>query len=65
MNLDPHKYLTYVFNKGGECKSDADWDALVPGRVDISEVDHYYDLISSAKTDPERKEPYILRGKRN
>lgn len=65
LDMDSHKYLTYVFNKGGGCKSDADWDALVPGRVDISEVDHYYDLISSAKADPERKEPYILRGKRH
>ncbi len=64
MGIDPHKYLTYIFNNAGKCQSDEDWDALVPGRVDISEVDQYYKLIASAKVDSNRKEPYILRGKR-
>lgn len=64
LDIDPHAYLTYLFAHAGACKTDEDWDALIPGRADLSGMDAYYALLRSAKPDPDRKKPYILRGKK-
>ncbi|MHC1691891.1 MAG: IS66 family transposase [Sphaerochaetaceae bacterium] len=64
MGIDPHAYLTYLFANAGACKTDGDWDSMIPGSADLSGMPAYYAMLRSAKPDPNRKEPYILRGKR-
>jgi len=65
MGINPHAYLTYVFANAGSCRTDEDWDALVPGRAELSEVDDYYAMLRSAVPDPDRTQPYVLRGKKH
>lgn len=65
MGINPHAYLTHVFDNAGGCRTDDDWDALVPGRADLSEVDDYYTRLRSAIPDPNRTQPYVLRGKKH
>jgi len=64
MNIDPQKYLTYLFSNAASCTTDSEWDAMLPHRVDLSSVDEYYDTLRKATPDPDRKKPYILRGKK-
>jgi len=64
MGINPHSYLTHVFDNAGGCRTDDDWDALVPGRVDLSEIDDYFTRLRSAMPDPNRTQPYVLRGKK-
>jgi transposase len=64
MGIDPHRYLTHLFSQAGRCKTEADWDKMIPGKADLSGVDDYYTLLSKAKVDPFKTEPYTLRGKR-
>ncbi|MDD3059237.1 MAG: IS66 family transposase [Candidatus Pacebacteria bacterium] len=64
MGIDPHAYLTYVFANAGTCRTDEDWDTMIPGSADLSVMPAYYATLRSAKPDPNRTEPYILRGKK-
>ncbi len=64
MGINPHSYLTHVFDNAGGCRTDEDWDALVPGRADLGNVDDYFTRLRSAMPDPNRTQPYILRGKK-
>jgi transposase len=64
MGITPHSYLTHVFDNAGGCKTDEDWDVLVPGRADLSNIDDYFTRLRSAMPDPNRTQPYILRGKK-
>ena len=40
------------------------WTALLPGRCDISDAVVYREQLFSTVSNPERTEPYRLRGKR-
>ena len=56
----------FRFSGGGDIK-DCDeqaWTAMLPGRCDISEGRGYKEMILAATPDPDRTEPYRLRGKR-
>ncbi len=64
MGVNAHAYLTYLFSHAAGCRSDDDWDSLVPGKADLREVDDYYRKLRSAVPDPQRREPYVLRGKK-
>ncbi|MDD4220670.1 MAG: IS66 family transposase, partial [Sphaerochaetaceae bacterium] len=64
MKVDPQKYLTYLFSNAASCKTESDWDAILPNRVDLSSIDDYYDTLRNAAPNPDRKDPYILRGKK-
>jgi len=46
------------------CKTDNDWDAMLPHRVNISTIDDYYEKLRKATPDTDRIEPYMLRGKK-
>jgi hypothetical protein len=39
-------------------------DKLLPIIVDLSSIDDYYDTLRKTLPDSDRKEPYILRGKK-
>ena len=64
--IDAEDYLTYLFSHAGNIPEDdeAAWTALLPGKADLSEVQAFRDKVRKAVPDPDRTEPYILRGKR-
>ena len=64
MKVDPQKYFTYLFSNAASCKSDSDWDAMLPHKIDLSSIDEYYDTLRKATANPHRKDAYILRGKK-
>ena len=64
LHIDPQTYFTYLFSHAAACTTESQWDALLPHRVDLSSVDEYYNTLRKATADPDRKEPYILRGKK-
>jgi hypothetical protein len=58
--------MTYVLLNANTI-SDGDeeaWTEMLPGRCDISDAVAYREQLFSAVPDPERAEPYRLRGKR-
>jgi hypothetical protein len=40
-----------------------DWDKLLPWNIPMDEVKPLRDFLLGAKPDPQRTEPYLLRGK--
>jgi len=57
-------YLWHCLFTAPACRSDEDWDALLPWNVDQQQIAALKVLRDSAKPDPGRTEPYVLRGKR-
>jgi hypothetical protein len=59
-------YMTHVLLNANTIKDGDEeaWTALLPGRCDISDAVTYREQLFSAAPDPERTEPYRLRGKR-
>jgi len=64
MKVDPQKYFTYLFSNAASCRSDSDWDAMLPHKIDLSSIDDYYDTLRKSAADPDRIDSYILRGKK-
>jgi transposase len=64
LGIDEHAYLTHVFSHAGSCTTDDDWDAMTPDCFDPGTMHGYYALLRSARPDPHRTKPYILRGKK-
>ena len=65
-DIAPEDYLTYIFTHAGNIP-DGDkeaWSKMLPGEVDLTEVQKFRERVRCAKPDPERTEPYTLRGKR-
>ena len=60
MGINSHAYLCHVLSHAGSCRTDADWDALLPGRADLSGMGRYYAMLQNAKADPNRTTPYIV-----
>ncbi len=67
-NLDiiPIDYFTHLFlNAGGIKNGDEEgWTGILPGRCSLADAIKHKEIIASAKPDPNRTEPYILRGKK-
>ncbi|MGI6467155.1 MAG: IS66 family transposase [Sphaerochaetaceae bacterium] len=63
-SLNVYDYLWYCFAKGSTCKTQQDWDSLLPWNIDQREIASLKAQRALAKPDPNRTEPYILRGKR-
>ena len=40
------------------------WRKMLPGQSDISQGRIYREMLRTAKEDPDRNEPHVLRGKR-
>lgn len=60
--VDPGKYLEYVFSFGPKCRTDEDWERMLPWNADLSKVDEIRDRLSHAQSDPDRTEPYFFSG---
>lgn len=66
LSVNPIDYFTHLFlNAGGIKNGDAEgWEKILPGRCDLADAIKHKEIIASAKPDPNRTEPYILRGKK-
>ena len=66
LGINPIDYFTHLFLNAGDIKiGDAEgWTAILPGRCDLADAIKHKEVIASAKPDPDRTEPYILRGKK-
>ena len=62
--LNEIDYLWAVLDRIPLCKSEEDWKALLPWNIDLSDIVQKKALLAAAKADPERTEPYIIRGGR-
>jgi len=60
--VDPYDYLWYILTKAPMCKTDEDWDRLLPWNMDHDEMKKMHDTRNSAAPDPGRTAPYIFRG---
>ena len=66
MGINVEDYLTWLFLNGNRVK-DGDsegWRKMLPGQSDISQGRLYREMLRTAKADPDRNDPYVLRGKR-
>lgn len=61
--LNPEDYLYLVMEGAPMCTTDEDWDKLLPWNISMDEVKPLRDFLLGAKPDPQRTEPYLLRGK--
>lgn len=66
MDINEEDYLTWLFLNGNRVK-DGDregWRKMLPGQSNISQGRLYREMLRTAKADPDRNDPYVLRGKR-
>jgi len=64
MGIDTHTYLTHVLSNSRGIVSEKEWDAMLPGSVDLSETKIYLEeLVKKASPDINRTKEYIIRGK--
>lgn len=61
--LNPEDYLYLVMEKAPGCTCEEDWEGLLPWNIPMEEARPLREFLLSAKPDPNRTEPYMLRGK--
>ena len=61
MDINVEDYLTGNRVKDGDRNS---WRNMLPGQSDTSQGRLYRESLRTAKADPDRNDPYVLRGKR-
>lgn len=66
LGINPIDYFTHLFLNGGDIKNgDVEgWTAILPGKCNVEDAVTHRNSIANAKPDPNRTEPYILRGKK-
>ncbi len=57
-------YLWYCLDEAPRCRTENDWEKLLPWTMDTRKIAELKKLRVSATPDPSRTEPYILRGAR-
>jgi hypothetical protein len=55
-------YLWALLDRIPSCSTEEDWEKLLPWNIDLSDISEKKALLSSAKPDPLRTEPYVIRG---
>lgn len=55
-------YMWYCLDEAPRCKTETDWERLLPWNMDTGRVSELKKRRSSAAPDPARTEPYVLRG---
>ena len=66
LGINTQDYLTWLVMNAGKIKDGDEeaWMSMLPGKSDISSAIKYREMIFTAAPDPDRTEPYKLRGKR-
>ncbi len=62
--IDVADYLWYCLDETPRCRTENDWEKLLPWNMDTNKITELKKLRTSAAPDPSRTEPYILRGAR-
>jgi len=60
--LNEVDYLWALLDRIPSCSTEEDWERLLPWNIDLSDISEKKALLSSAKPDPSRTEPYVIRG---
>lgn len=60
--MNPYDYVWYILTKAPLCKTEEDWDLLLPWNMNVDEIRKMHDTRNSAAPDPNRTLPYIFRG---
>ena len=60
--VNPHEYLWALLEQAPSCRDEADWEQLLPWKIDLSEIQAKKSLISSARPIEGRAEDYTIRG---
>ena len=55
-------YLWYCLDEAPRCKTDGDWEKLLPWNMDAGKISELKQRRASAVPDPARTEAYVLRG---
>ena len=63
-NLNEMDYLWALLDRIPSCSTKEDWKRLLPWNIDLSDISEKKALLSLAKPDPLRTEPYVIRGGR-
>ena len=61
-NINTYDYMWYVLTQAQTCKTDDDWDNLMPWNVSKEDLKQLHDTYNNVNFDPERAEDYIIRG---
>ena len=61
-NVNPYDYMWYILTKAPLCKTEEDWDQLLPWNMDDNDIKNMHDTRNSAAPDLNRTSPYIIRG---
>ncbi|MGB4407694.1 MAG: IS66 family transposase [Sphaerochaeta sp.] len=61
-HVNPYDYVWYILTKAPLCKTEEDWDQLLPWNMDNDQIKKMHDTRNSAAPDPNRTSPYIIRG---
>ena len=61
-NINVYDYLWYCLSQAPLCRTEDDWEALLPWNMDNEQVKQMKSIRSSATPDPTRIDPYVLRG---
>jgi len=61
-NINTYDYMWYVLTQAQTCKTDDDWDNLMPWNVSKEDLKQLHDTYNNVNSDPERAEDYIIRG---
>lgn len=60
--INVYDYLWYCLSQAPKCRTQKDWDALLPWNMDREKTEQLKAIRNSATPDPARKAPYVLRG---
>ena len=55
-------YMWYCLDEAPRCKTETDWERLLPWNMDAGKISEMKRIRNSAAPDPARTEPYVLRG---
>lgn len=61
-NINEMDYIWALLDRIPSCSTEEDWKKLLPWNIDLSDISEKKALMSSAKPDPLRTEPYVIRG---
>ncbi len=63
-DLNEVDYLLALLDGIPSCSTEEDWESLLPWNIDFSNISEKKALLSLAKPDPLRTEPYVIRGEK-
>lgn len=61
-DLNPMDYVEAVCTFGPGCKTDSEWEALLPDKIDLTKLEEIRSRRFAAKSDPGRTTPYNFVG---